>query len=147
MLDRMRPRFFSEYLHITQIIEMKEHGYFADLEYIHADFDSSGLRLNTTGGDYTNESVSIAIQNNDVLRSVKRLYERIETKGIIKHLLIFTQSVDDAFQLKNMIGKSCGVVSGTTPKKEREIILNDFKTGKNKSSLQCRGAHHGIRFS
>jgi len=62
MLDRMRPRVFSHYVHITQIQEMVEKGYFAKTEYQSVSFDRTQLKINSTGADFTEESMSLALQ-------------------------------------------------------------------------------------
>ena len=131
MLDRMRPKFFSEYLHITQISEMKQNKFFADIDYISFDFNDKYLKLNSTGGDYTEHSMTESIKNNSVLQNVINTYNLINEKGIIRHILIFTASIDDAYYLQSQIGSDfCGVVTGTTPKKDRERLLINFKSGK-----------------
>jgi DNA repair protein RadD len=130
MLDRMRPRFFSEYLHITQISEMKENKFFAELEYFDFKFDASFLRLNSTGGDYTTHSINTSLKENSVLRQISNLFDSICTKGVIQHILIFVESIESAFDLQKMIGvNNCGVVTGQTPKGERADILKSFKEG------------------
>jgi DNA repair protein RadD len=134
MLDRMRPRFFSEYLHITQISEMKEGKYFADIDYFSYDFDNSKLKINTTGGDYTEKSINESIAQNSVLQNISVLYKNICLKGIIKHVLIFVESIASAYELQRLLGENnCGLVTGQTPKKDRSDILKRFKSGQLKS--------------
>lgn len=134
MLDRMRPRFFSEYLHITQISEMKENGFFANVDYFDFDFDASTLRINSTGGDFTERSISESLKLNSVLENIVDLYRKICEKGEIKHVLIFVESIESAFELQKDLGlENCGVVTGETPKKERAEILEKFKSGKLKA--------------
>src|SRR6056297_1621526 len=65
MLDRMRPRFFSEYVYITQISEMVENEYFARTKYHTFNFDTGVLRSNTSGGAYTEQSIDRAFEIND----------------------------------------------------------------------------------
>jgi DNA repair protein RadD len=134
MLDRMRPKFFNEYIYITQISEMKENKYFADIDYFSFDFDESKLMINSTGGDYTERSISLSLMSNSVLQKITNLYNDICCKGIIKHILIFVESIESAFELQKMIGiNNCGVVTGSTPKKERADTLKLFKDGR----LKC----------
>lgn len=129
MLDRMRPRFFSEYLHITQISEMKENNWFSDIEYFNFEFKEDQLKINSTGGDYTERSINLALKANDTLNNILKLYNGIKAKGIIKHILIFVESIESATELQKMIGYECGFVSGDTPKIERSDTLNKFKKG------------------
>jgi DNA repair protein RadD len=147
MLDRMRPKFFSKYLYVTQISEMVDNGWFSPTEYYEYDFNTSSLKRNSTGADFTEESIQVAIEQNDTLSKIKVLFERIEAKGIIKHVLIFTDSVSSAERLKMMIGEDkCGIVHGKMKKKDREQTLNDFKSGKLKAVTNCAVLTHGFDF-
>lgn len=145
MIDRMKPRFFSSYLHITQISEMKNNNFFSDIDYFSFDFDNSILKINSTGGDYTEKSMSDAIIKSGTLDQIKGLYSSINKKGIIKHILIFIDSLINAEQLKIML-PSCEMVSSKTPKKEREQILTDFKNGKIKSVVNVGVLTTGFDF-
>ena len=129
MLDRMRPRFFSDYIHITQIKELYDRGYFAEIEYFNYDFDNSRLRLNTTGGDYTEKSILLSLEANSTLEKISDLIPKIDCK----HILIFVESIGSAHRLQDLIGDSCGLVKATMNKKERETVLSQFKSGK----LRC----------
>jgi DNA repair protein RadD len=131
MLDRMRPRFFTEYLHVTQISEMKENNWFANIDYLNFDFDESRLKINSTGGDYTERSIEQTLLDNSTIQKIKNLYSNIIKKDVIKHILIFVESIKTANEVQNLIGyDSCGMVTGQTPKKERSRILKQFKDGK-----------------
>jgi DNA repair protein RadD len=129
MFDRMRPRFFSEYLHIIQISEMIENGYFSDIDYINYDFKTSSLQINSTGGDYTETSIKFALKENTVLEKIEVLYNSLMEKGKVKHVLIFIDSIENATILQQRL-KSCGMVTGTTKKSDRESILSNFKAGR-----------------
>jgi hypothetical protein len=132
MLDRMRPKFFQEYLDIIQIQDLVKLGYFADIEYFQYDFDASQLTLNSTGGDYTERSIDIALTANSTLEKISFLFTEIENKT--KHILIFVESVSTAHKLQTMLGEqNCGLVKATMNKKEREIVLRQFKSGEIKA--------------
>lgn len=132
MLDRMRPKFFQEYIHITQIQELVEMGFFANLEYYQYDFDKSELRINSTGADFTEKSIEIALTANSTLEKISFLFNKLENQA--KHILIFVESVNSAHKLQQTLGAdNCGLVKATMNKKEREGILKDFKSGKIKA--------------
>lgn len=147
MLDRMRPKFFNDYLHITQISEMKENGFFADIDYISYNFNNSLLRINTTGGDYTEKSIINSIKNNNILDHISKLFNDMRKKGIIRHVLIFVQNINDAFKLQQLIGENnIGVVTGTTNKQERKKILELFRSGKLKAVVNVGVLTTGFDF-
>lgn len=130
MLDRMRPRFFTDYLHVVQIKEMVENGWFAPIEYRSIDFDSSMLKINSTGGDFTERSISESFKNNSILKAISNISHKLLISGEAKHILIFVDSIDNAEELSDLIGrnKCMSVTSGTKPK-ERANILKRFKSG------------------
>lgn len=127
MLDRMRPKVFSEYLHITQISELVERGYFAKTKYLTFDFDKSMLRINTNGSDYTEESLKRAFEQQGVLDQIINCYRSAIANGK-KHVLVFLPSIEAAKSFSNKV-RSSAYVTGKTPKIEREEILNRFKSG------------------
>jgi len=132
MLDRMRPKFFNEFIHVTQISELVGMGFFAHIEYISNPFNKSALQVNTTGAEYTDNSIKKALYENNTNNQITQLCRKIYKKGVVKHVLIFTVTVEDAeFISKNL--DSCAVVSAKTKKKDREEILKDFKSGKIKT--------------
>lgn len=126
MLDRMRPRVFGKYIDITQIQELVGRGYFAKTEYQQTSFDRSYLEINTTGGDYTEKSMTYALQEQGVNDKVKESVKHLLTSGR-NHIVVFTPTIDEAkYIAENTNGE---VIHAQTPKKERDRILNDFKSG------------------
>jgi DNA repair protein RadD len=86
------------------------------------------LRVNSTGADYTVESIDIALTANSTLEKISFLFNKIENS--IKHILIFVENVKLAHKLQDILGiQNCGLVKATTKKKEREEILSRFKNG------------------
>lgn len=147
MLDRMRPKFFNEYVHVTQISEMKQNGWFSDIEYYEVNFDEKALIINTTGADYTENSLKASIKQNSVLENITDLHSKIITKGVINHILIFVESIESATKLQYMIGASiCGLVTGKTPKSDRADILKQFKNGNLKTVVNVGVLTTGFDF-
>ena len=127
MLDRQRPKTFSKYLHITQIKELSDRGYLAPVVYRKVSFDQSGLKLNTTGADYTDRSMQKELEkqnvNHNIVMTVRKLMASHHN-----HILIFVTSILDA-QIIARAMDNTAFVTGQTPKKERASILNQFKAG------------------
>jgi len=125
MLDRMRPRFFNKYIHITQISEMATAGYFAKIDYRDLTKRTGMLKLNTTGADYTLDSLRKWWRDNgtdSTIEQISRLKEH-------RHILVFVPDVQYAYFLKDKIPNSAVIESGTH-KKDRRKILELFKAGK-----------------
>jgi DNA repair protein RadD len=126
MIDRTRPRVFTRYIHVTQIEELNERNYFSNVEYHSMDFDGAKLVVNSTGADYTKESMAVALKENDTLNKVKESLKYLINAGR-KHILVFVPTIAEAAY----VAKGQGTfVSGKTPKKKRNQIINDFRAGK-----------------
>ena len=142
-LTRTRPRIFQEVVHCTQNKELFDAGYLCPLKYYDIKgFDKSRLKINSTGADYTDESVKSYInesQFSDRIVKIVRRLEEIRRRGI----LVFTRFVDEAKVVSGQIPNSA-VVSCETPKKERADIVAGFKSGAIKTI--CNVGIFGIGF-
>ena len=128
MLDRQRPKTFHKYLHVTQIKELMDKGYLCPIIYKKVSFNQNDLRLNTTGADYTDRSMQDTLdkQNVDqnIVMTVRKLIEAHH-----KHILVFVVSISSAEKIARALPGDASFVTGKTPKKQRENILNQFKAG------------------
>lgn len=133
-LTRTRPRIFHELISFVQIDELSREGFLSKLEYVPIKaIEIDQLKINSTGADFTDESLRNHLRKinfSDKLIDVIRLLNNKKQK----HILVFTKFVDDAKSLIEVLKDEikCAYVSAETPKKERELILNDFKSGKTK---------------
>jgi len=140
-ITRTKPHVFSEVIYHVQVSTLLDMGYLAKLNYYPMDkelkkyngneFKECNLKRNSTGADYTD-------------RSVQKEYERIDFYGYLVHIvqrlmnpkaggkrngiLVFTRFLKEAERLTWSI-PGTAIVSGDTPKKEREHILEAFKAG------------------
>lgn len=126
MLDRSRPRTFKQYIHITQISELASRGYFSKVDYHYSKFSRGRLEINSTGADFTEESMLNEMINQDVTSKIINTTKQLIKNGR-KHILTFCVSVDEAKHIAENTGGAC--VSAKTPRKARENILIDFKHG------------------
>jgi DNA repair protein RadD len=123
----MRPRAFTNYIHITQIQELVERGYFAKTEYKETSFDRSQLKINSTGADFTEDSMSLALKEQGTNDRVVEAIGKLRKQGR-KHIIVFTPSVAEAQYIAHQGGGRA--VHAQTSKKDRDRILGDFKAGK-----------------
>ncbi len=133
-ITRTRPCVFSEVIYQVQISTLLDMGYLAKLDYYAMNpigWNELNLKVNTSGADYTDKSVI-------------REYERIDFYGFLVHIvqrlmnpksgvrrkgiLVFTRFLKEAERLTWSI-PGTAIVSGETPKKERERVLEAFKAG------------------
>lgn len=134
ILTRCRGAIFKKIIYSVQISTLLDMGYLAKLKYYSLkapDFNLNNLKLNTTKADYTDKSVQKEYERIDfyswIVSIVKRLIN--PCKGRKPHgILVFTRFVKEAKMLSETI-PCCEYVSGETPKKERERIIEGFKDG------------------
>lgn len=130
-LTRTRPKVFDNLLCYVQVKHLCDLGFLSKLEYYKFDcIDSSRLEKNSTGADYTDKSVrqeyDLMSFESQLLSFVQRLLYR--SKVPRKGILVFTRFVKEAEQLIDCLPRGVGVViTGETPKGERERILREFK--------------------
>lgn len=134
LLTKDIPRYFERMVYVIQIQEMIQNGFWAKIDYEVWDFDETNLILNSTGSEYTSDSIlmSIAVNgvNNTIYKRIKMILESHERE----HILVCMDSVENAYRMRDFINMKHGniseVVDGKTPKKKRDEIIEDFKAGK-----------------
>lgn len=135
-ITRTRPCVFSEVIYQVQISTLLDMGYLAKVNYYPmspAGWNEGHLQINTTGADYTDKSVVREYERVDLygwlVSIINRLLHNRKTGIKRKGILVFTRFLKEAEQLTWSV-PGTAVVSGNTPKKEREEILEAFKSGK-----------------
>ena len=122
-----KGNFFKEILHVSQIQEMVELGYWSPLEYITSDIDEIELEFNTSKAEYTEESVNRTFLLNNIEDKVYEALKNLKFQYKSNHILIFVPSVDIAIRMADKYGGKA-LFSGM-PLKEREDIISKFKKG------------------
>lgn len=136
-LTRTRPRIFDRVLYYCQIGELLAKGYLADLSY----YDLTAINLemvksNSTGADYDEKSLKLEYERSGFYDKLTTTTLRVlkPKSGIPrKGVLVFTRFIEEADNLvkkMKMNGINAAIVTGETPKKEREQILEGFKAGR-----------------
>lgn len=128
MLTSGRPTVFKDIIHVTQIQELVRDKFWAKLNYEMLDFDTSTLRLNSTGAEYTEQSVQRAIIEQGVNENVFKRCKKLIEEG--KNALVFMDSVENAKILAEQLGEKAACVDGMMKKKDRAKIIEDFKNNK-----------------
>lgn len=135
-LTRTRPRIFEEVLYYCQIGELLAKGYLADLHYYDVtQLDMTHVRSNSTGVDFDKDSLKLEYERSgfyDQLTSTTLRVLNPKNKIPRKGVLVFTRFTEEAVRLNAKLqskGIQAAIVTGETPKKEREAILEKFKNG------------------
>ena len=128
MLTNLSPSgsFFKNILHVGQIEEMTSQRYWTPLRYEILPFDRHPLALNSTGNEYTEDSVIDAYTLNNTRANIIAALDYHRER---RHVLVFVPSVEEAEAPASFYPDSAAL-SGTTPKKERQRIIEEFKEGK-----------------
>ena len=135
-LTRTRQRIFDEVLYYCQTGELSSKGFLAELQYFDCTkLDMTRIRSNSTGNDFEESSLKQEYERSgfyDQLTSttlrVLKPKNGIPRKGV----LVFTRFIEESETLVNKLqlkGINAAIVTGKTPKGEREDILEDFKNG------------------
>lgn len=123
--------FFKDIIHITQIQDIINDGYWSKLEYEIHKFDDSKLVYNSTKAEYTEKSIVDAYYGQHIHEKV---VQRIASFNSRKSILVFVPSVAQAISLSQDIPDSVAVY-GDMPKAERDEAIEGFKSGKYKVAI------------
>jgi DNA repair protein RadD len=127
MVNRTRKSLWNSILHLTQIKEIIDQGFWCKLKYESIDIDDSKLRMNRSRSEYSEESMDEVFKENDLDGQVLTKIE--ELRKVKKHILVFCHSVAKAKEWQSKCPNSA-VVHATLPQKERDKNIEDFRTGK-----------------
>lgn len=129
-LTRTRPRVFHKVVHVVQNGDLFRAGYLAKIEYkvVKTGFNRGRLRLNSTGADYTDESVRNHFKelnfSDQIVRCVNRLFELKRGNSIV-----FTRFVEEAEYVASKI-PGAAVITTKSGSRERDNIVSAFKAGR-----------------
>lgn len=129
-LHRKKDKVFNKICHVTQVREMYENGYLCPIDYhIDTAYLHSEIELNSTGRDFNQQALK---EYNRKQNLVKKVAEAI-SEHQPNHTLVFCVFVEEAERLSaqlEQLGITSAAISAKTPKKEREQMLADFRSGK-----------------
>lgn len=131
-LDEGDDRMFDKVVYTYGIAQGVEDGFLAPLssKAVATGFDLTGV--GTLGGDYKKGALAAAVDKGDTTE--RAVAEAIKAAGEQrKTALFFCSGVEHAEHVRDEIrkhGKSCEMVTGTTPRTERRRIIADHKAGR-----------------
>jgi DNA repair protein RadD len=118
-----KGNYFKDIIHVAQIKEMCDLGFWSPLQYESYDFDTGALVYNSTNAEFTDESIKRAYKQQDISgKIIKRISELPDRKSI----LIAVPSIDEAKELSTRL-PSCEAVFSGMPDSDRDRIIEDFK--------------------
>lgn len=124
-----KGNFFKEIIHVSQINEMVDLEFWCPLQYDIHDFNPSMLVYNSTKAEFTEESVKISYQENEVSNRVVSKVNQLSGRNSI---LVFVPSVAEANLLASQTPNAAAISAETKPA-ERNYIIKSFKSGRLKT--------------
>lgn len=134
-ITRTKPKVFSDVIYAVQVSTLLDMGFLSKLDYYPLKppgWNNTNLKVNSTGADYTDKSVVREYERLDFYSYTLSIVARLlnpKKGGKRKGILVFTRFLKEAQRMVYSIPGSA-IVSGDTPKAERERILSEFKEGK-----------------
>jgi DNA repair protein RadD len=138
-----KGNFFKDIIHVGQVSEMVEMGFWSKLEYKVTGFDGSLLVFNSSKSEYTEESVSRAFQANNIHVQIKR---QLDENGNRRHILVFVPSVQEAIALSRQYQNSAAIY-GEMRKEERASIIDRFRKGEIRVIFNVRVLSTGFDYT
>ncbi len=135
-LTRTRPRIFHDLIFYIQNGELFRTGYLAKLQYNSPNgFNRLALKANSTGADYTDQSVKDYYQKINFKDRVVSAIRDLATQR--KNVLVFTRFIEEAQYIMDRMAGVAAIVTGETPKKDREKVISDFRSGRTRVVCNC----------
>lgn len=129
-ITRTRPRIFNEVLYHVDVRTLLNRGYLAMMNYYQLNVvDTSRLKVNSTGADYTDASLRRHYKEIKFNDSLENIIQRLLVAGRTS-ILVFTRFIEEAEHIARACGAKAAVVSSDTGKADREAILRLFKQKK-----------------
>lgn len=120
-----KGNFFKDIVHVSQVQEMIELGFWSKLLYKTSGFDSSQLVYNSSKSEFTEDSMQRAFAANDIHKQIK---QELDLNSDRKHILAFVPSIDEAIQFAQEYPNSAAIYSGMHDS-ERERVISEFRKG------------------
>lgn len=122
-LTRYKQRFWDRVLHVVHTEELVNEKFLCPLTYhMFEMIDQTKLAFNKSKSEF--DMQGFESQFNEFLGKTAQLVKDIKSESV----LIFCATITQGENLQKFIPKSA-VVTGTTPKKERERLIKEFRSG------------------
>lgn len=138
-----KGNFYKDIIHVGQVQEMVQLGYWSPLKYEAAGFDDSLLVFNTSKSEYTEESVQMAYDANGGTQAV---IGALDAHPERQHVLAFVPSVQDAKDLSARYPHSA-VIYGDMDKRERAETIERFRAGQIRVIFNVRVLSTGFDYT
>jgi len=118
--------FFKHIIHVAQIQDIVKLGFWTPLVYQSYDFDTGALVFNSSGAEFTNDSIARAYENQNIEDKIVKKVRELEDR---KSILVAVPTIEQATKLAGRIPMAA-VVTGETPTQDRNRIIEEFRNQK-----------------
>lgn len=147
LINRTRPKIFKDIAYYINPSELLENNYLVLPEFIVSDVDKSMLKPNTTGAEFSEQSIKAFEKKNNLPGMA------LDTVGAAagkhNHILTFVQSIAISDQLVSELqrsGISAASINAETKKNDRTEILKKFRSGEIKTVVNVGTLTTGYDF-
>lgn len=128
-MHKTRDSLFKHIVHITQVKDVIEANRWSKIVYDIHPVNCSSLKANSSGSEYTSESIKLFNKENNINNRICLLLKRLEGKKG----LVFVESVEVAKTIRDWYNSkgystSSEVISGDMDSKYREQVIDSFKS-------------------
>ena len=120
-----KGNYFKEIIHVAQIDEMVNLGFWSPLQYESYDFETGDLVYNSTNAEYTEESIRRAYKDQDIAGKIIRKISQLPDR---KSILVAVPSIEEAKELSTRLPNCAPIYSGMADS-DRDRIIDEFKRG------------------
>lgn len=156
VITRTIPRIWNEFVHWTQNKDLFDAGYLAKLEYHKIKgFKRAAIATNSTGAEFDEKELQMHLwERNWETKDKKSCNFQDKLTEVVNRLLaagrrnvlVFTASIRESEYLAEQMEGECAIITGQTPKDERESTLQDFRSGAIKVVTNVGVLVHGFDF-
>jgi len=134
-LTRTRPRVFTDLIYYVNNRVLFDGGYLAKLRYENSQgFDRHSIKVNTTGADYDDRSLKAYYQATNFQDFAFHVVRSVADRR--RNVLAFTRFIEEAEYISSRLPRAA-IVTGETPKSERERIISGFRSGEIRVVCNC----------
>ena len=134
VINRIHPFFWKNIAYVIETDQLIKMGYLAPIKYFTDKIELDKLIVNSTGADYTTKSLELW-----AMTKTERIVESIKfVEGRASRSLTFCTSILQANRVLARLqddGLRVGLVTGETPKLEREEIVENYRNGQLKHMI------------
>ncbi len=145
IITRTRPRIFKEISYVVNPYQLLREGFLLEPTLHEMKTDTKMLRMNTTGGDFTDSS-KVAFSNYNKI--CQRILDVVINSNH-KHYLIFVDSIADSLEVVaglNAAGIKASEINAKTHERDREYRLQAFENGTLRAMVNVRTLTTGYDF-